>query len=147
MPCCTPPPPPCPHTFAFHPDGRLFALRDRLVIWTPANRPLTARADTFEKGVRHDGLTFAPDGRRFAVMTDPADVTRVKIAKPDASMFSLRAQHRPEGMATLQAIAHGLGVIEGESVKAQLMKLYRVKLERALVGRGVLNPAAIVRGG
>jgi hypothetical protein len=50
-------------------------------------------------------------------------------------------------MATLQAIAHGLGVIEGESVKAQLMKLYRVKLERALVGRGVLNPAAIMMGG
>lgn len=75
-----------------------------------------------------------------------ADVTRVKIAKADAATFSLRAQHRPEGMATLQAIAHGLGVIEGESVKAQLMKLYRVKLERALIGRGVLNPAAMMGG-
>ena len=28
----------------------------------------------------------------------------LKIAKPDATTYSLRAQHRPEGMATLQAL-------------------------------------------
>jgi hypothetical protein len=42
-------------------------------------------------------------------------------------------------MATLQAIAHGLGVIEGDLVKAQLMKLYQAKLERTLLGRGQLS--------
>lgn len=67
------------------------------------------------------------------------NLPRVKIAKPDAAIYSLRAQHRPEGMATLQAIAHGLGVIEGDDVKAQLMNLYRAKLERALVGRGMMR--------
>jgi hypothetical protein len=39
-------------------------------------------------------------------------------------------------MATLQAIAHGLGVIEGDLVGAQLMKLYHAKIERTLIGRG-----------
>lgn len=67
------------------------------------------------------------------------DVPRVKISTPDSSRFQLRAQHRPEGMATLQAIAHALGVIEGGLVKAQLMKLYDAKVERTLIGRGLLR--------
>jgi hypothetical protein len=44
-------------------------------------------------------------------------------------------------MATLQAIAHALGVIEGDLVKAQLMKLYHARLERMLRGRGLLRGA------
>ena len=67
------------------------------------------------------------------------DVLRVKISAPNLSKFHLRAQHRPEGMATLQAVAHALGVIEGELVKAQLMKLYHAKLVRTLIGRGLLS--------
>jgi len=67
------------------------------------------------------------------------DVPRVKISAPDISKFHLRAQHRPEGMATLQAIAHGLGVIEGDLVKAQLMKLYDLRVERTLRARGWLS--------
>ena len=67
------------------------------------------------------------------------DVPRVKIGAPDVSKFHLRAQHRPEGMATLQAIAHALGVIEGDLVKAQLMKLYDAKVERTMLGRGLLR--------
>lgn len=69
------------------------------------------------------------------------DVKRVMIRTPDISKFYLRAQHRREGMATLQAIAHGLGVIEGDSVKVQLMKLYHVKLEQTLLGRGLFGAA------
>ena len=65
------------------------------------------------------------------------DVPRVKIGTPNTSKFHLRAQHRPEGMATLQAIAHALGVIEGDLVKAQLMKLYQAKVERTLLARGL----------
>jgi hypothetical protein len=44
-------------------------------------------------------------------------------------------------MATLQAIAHAFGVIEGDLVKAQLMKLYHAKLEQTLLGRGLLSLA------
>ncbi len=66
-------------------------------------------------------------------------VQRVKIGTPNHSTFQLRAQTRPERMATLQAIAHGLGVIEGDRVRAQLMKLYQAKIERTLIGRGLLR--------
>ena len=64
------------------------------------------------------------------------DVPRVKISAPNTAKFHLRTQHKPEGMATLQAIAHALGVIEGEFVKAQLMNVYDMKVRQALLGRG-----------
>ena len=67
------------------------------------------------------------------------DLPRVKISTPNHSTFQLRAQSRPEGMATLQAIAHGLAVIEGDVVGAQLMKLYQAKIERTLRGGGILR--------
>jgi DTW domain-containing protein YfiP len=67
------------------------------------------------------------------------NIQRVKISTPDVSRFHLRAQHRPDRMATLQAIAHALGVIEGDLVKQALMNLYRVKVERTLLGRGLLS--------
>jgi DTW domain-containing protein len=71
------------------------------------------------------------------------DVPRVKISTPNNSTFQLRAQSRPEGMATLQAIAHGLGVIEGDLVGAQLMKLYHAKIERTLIARGLLRKSKV----
>jgi DTW domain-containing protein len=67
------------------------------------------------------------------------DLPRVKISAPNHSTFQLRAQSKPERMATLQAIAHGLGIIEGDTVQAQLMELYRAKIERTLKGRGILT--------
>jgi DTW domain-containing protein len=67
------------------------------------------------------------------------DLPRVKISAPNHSTFQLRAQSKPERMATLQAIAHGLGIIEGDKVQAQLMELYRAKIERTLKGRGILT--------
>ena len=65
------------------------------------------------------------------------DLPRVKISTPNNSIFQLRAQSKPERMATLQAIAYGLGIIEGDSVRAQLMKLYQAKIERTLKARGI----------
>jgi DTW domain-containing protein YfiP len=67
------------------------------------------------------------------------EIQRVKISTPHLATFQLRAQHKPERMTTLQAIAHGLGVIEGDRVEAQLMKLYHAKVERTLIGRGLLR--------
>ena len=65
------------------------------------------------------------------------DLPRVKISTPNNSFFQLRPQSKPERMATLQAIAEGLGVIEGDRVRVQLMKLYQAKIERTLKARGI----------
>jgi DTW domain-containing protein YfiP len=67
------------------------------------------------------------------------DLPKVKITAPDNFTFQLRAQSRPEGMATLQAIAYALGIIESDLVRTQLMKLYHAKIDRALRARGILR--------
>jgi len=66
-------------------------------------------------------------------------VPRVKISAANNSIFQLRAQSRPERMATLQAIAYALRIIESNLAAAQLMKLYHLKIERTLIGRGLLR--------
>ena len=71
------------------------------------------------------------------------DIPRVKISTKNPSQFHLRKEHFPEGMATLQAVAYALGVIEGPAVMETLLQLYQTKLERTLIGRGQLvNPVA-----
>lgn len=79
QPCCSMPPPPCPETFAFHPDGRLFVLRDKLTIWSFDPVRSVTPAAVLEVGVSHRGLVFSPDGRWFAVATAPADLTRSEL--------------------------------------------------------------------
>lgn len=66
------------------------------------------------------------------------DIPVVKIATPNLAQKHLRAEHLPEGMSTLQAIALALGVIEGDSAKLPLLELYEAKLQATLKGRGVL---------
>ncbi|MGZ3744471.1 MAG: tRNA-uridine aminocarboxypropyltransferase [Pseudobdellovibrionaceae bacterium] len=63
-------------------------------------------------------------------------IPRVMIKAPNRAKFHMREEHTKEGMATLEAIACALGVIEGEAVKAALMELYKVKLVATLSGRG-----------
>ncbi len=60
---------------------------------------------------------------------------RVMIKSLNTETHHLRAEHMPEGMATLQAIAYALGVIEGSAVQNELLKLYHLKLEKTLLGR------------
>ena len=61
---------------------------------------------------------------------------RVMIKNVPTDRLHLRAEHSDEGMATLQAIAFALGVIEGENVKRLLLDLYENKLNQTLRGRG-----------
>ncbi|MBK7889929.1 MAG: DTW domain-containing protein [Bdellovibrionales bacterium] len=65
-----------------------------------------------------------------------AAVPRVAITVPNTMAFHLRAESTSFGMATLQAIAHAYGIIEGDHVKDALLRLYRAKLDRTLEGRG-----------
>ncbi len=65
-----------------------------------------------------------------------AHLPRVMIRTQNSDQYRLRAETTPEGMATLQAIAHALGVIEGDEVKSALLELYRHKLHRTIESRG-----------
>ncbi len=67
-----------------------------------------------------------------------ADVPRVMIATKNQSEHHLRAETTEYGMATLQAIAEAVAVIEGAEAGAALRDLYQAKLDATLRGRGVL---------
>ncbi|MNS78555.1 DTW domain protein [compost metagenome] len=70
------------------------------------------------------------------------DVPRVKISTPNASPHHMRIENTEEGMATLQAIAQAIEIIEGPTAGGALMKLYNEKLKNTLIGRGVLPKAS-----
>jgi len=74
------------------------------------------------------------------------DLLRVKISTPNESTFQLRAQSRPEGMATLLAIAAALKVVEGDAVATELMQLYQARVARTLGARGLLSKHSEWRG-
>jgi DTW domain-containing protein YfiP len=64
------------------------------------------------------------------------DIPRVMISSPNLNEQHMRAETTESGMATLEAIATALGIIEGDEVKESLMKFYQLKLEATLSGRG-----------
>ena len=115
-------------TFLFYPCGDATELDEALVMQESTPIQLLVPDGTWRQArkihSRHLELRNLP---------------RVKISKPNNSTFQLRAQTRPERMATLQAIAQGLGIIEGDLVRAQLMKLYYAKIDRTLKARGILT--------
>ena len=115
-------------TFLFYPSGDAAELDEALVMQESTPIQLLVPDGTWRQArkihSRHLELRNLP---------------RVKISKPNNPTFQLRAQSRPERMATLQAIAQGLGIIEGDRVRAQLMKLYYAKIDRTLTARGILT--------
>ncbi|MBA2404861.1 MAG: DTW domain-containing protein [Bdellovibrionales bacterium] len=66
-------------------------------------------------------------------------IPRVKISFANTAPLHIRAETTEAGMATLEAIAHALGIIEGPEVKEVLMNFYLKKLEGTLKGRGLLK--------
>lgn len=68
--------------------------------------------------------------------TELLHVPRVMIRATNTATQHLRAESTLEGMATLQAIAEAMGVIEGAEIRSALMALYQAKLTATLVGRG-----------
>lgn len=62
-------------------------------------------------------------------------IPRVKLSVRAPENDFLRVESVPNGMATLQAIAHALRVIEGETVGDALLALYHLKLKKTLEGR------------
>jgi len=60
--------------------------------------------------------------------------------------YKLRNEHHPDGMATFEAIARSLGVLEGAEVQEKMEIIFRIMNDRVLYSRGKLK-AHEVRGG
>ncbi len=69
-----------------------------------------------------------------------SNVPRVHLHRPQeastARLGSLRVEHMQHGMATLEAIAYALEIVEGDLVGQALLNLYHAKLSATLEGRG-----------
>lgn len=86
---------------------------------------------------------FVPDGnwRQAAKVAirhpELATVPRVKLSTPfDPYAPRLRREPKEGGMATLEAIAHALAILEGQTVAEQILGIYQAKLKATLIGRG-----------
>jgi DTW domain-containing protein YfiP len=58
----------------------------------------------------------------------------------------LRTPTRPGRLATLEALAHALGVLEGPAIEAELLRVYRVMTDRTLWTNGRLAREAVTGG-
>lgn len=84
-----------------------------------------------------------PDGnwRQTAKMirrdSDMAQLPRVTLPMGNPSAYRIRTERKQEGLATIEAIARALGIIEGTEVQVALENLLAVKVSRTLASRGV----------
>jgi DTW domain-containing protein YfiP len=87
-------------------------------------------------------LLIVPDGswRQASKMPrrEPAlrDLPRVKLPPLPASALRLREETKDNGFATLVAIAHAMGVMEGAHVRDALLALHDLVAARTLAARG-----------
>lgn len=109
--------------------------------------------ESFVQSIATPICLIVPDGnwnqgsripKRYPIMRDSQHV----ILPPGApSEYRLRTEPRqPYGLATMEAVARALQVIEGEKVYQHLMHVFRTMVERALWTKGEL-PAEQVYGG
>jgi tRNA-uridine aminocarboxypropyltransferase len=68
-----------------------------------------------------------------------ADVPCVSLPPDVPTSYRLRSEFHAGRLATLEAIARALGILEGPSVRAALEELFRVMVERTLWLRGSVS--------
>ncbi|MBC7369963.1 MAG: DTW domain-containing protein [Bdellovibrionaceae bacterium] len=124
----------------------LLEPRYRPVMFYPADDALELNQDFVDADLRPI-LLIVPDGNwRQASKVhvrhkELASVPRVKISTPNLAAHHLRVEETEAGMATLEAIAKALAIIEGDVAAAPLKNLFEMKLRRTLQGRGVKLPS------
>ncbi len=65
-----------------------------------------------------------------------ASVPRVHLPSGPPSMYRLRRHPDPRFLATFEAVARALGILEGPEVQARLEHVFRTMVERTLWSRG-----------
>lgn len=73
-------------------------------------------------------------------------VTFVCLPPGAPSRYRLRTHPQPGGLATMEAIARALGILESQAVRVDMERIFRTMVDRLLWIRGLL-PAAEVFGG
>jgi DTW domain-containing protein YfiP len=74
------------------------------------------------------------------------DVPCVSLPRGESSRYELRHESHVEGLATMEAIARAMGVLEGPEIRAAIERVFRAMVERTLWSRGNLATAAVSGG-
>ncbi len=85
-------------------------------------------------------------GRRIPEL---AALPRVCIPETGATEYRLRAEHRAGGLATFEAIARALRILEadqGAAIEAAMIAVFRVMVDRTLWFRGALRDDQVTLG-
>lgn len=118
------------------------------LILIPADDAIELSTQLIESITQQTGLPvqlIVPDGnwRQASKVKDRVKeltgVIKIKLPSIEANQQVMRLESKPNGMATLEAIAYALGLIEGpiNGLKARtlLLELYQQKLKQTLRGR------------
>jgi DTW domain-containing protein YfiP len=76
-------------------------------------------------------------------------IQRVKLPEAGPTEYRLRAEPRAGGLATLEAIARALGILEGDAgpeIERAMLSVFRVMVERTLWFRGKLRDHEVSGG-
>jgi DTW domain-containing protein YfiP len=79
---------------------------------------------------------LAPDPRAIPCVSLPISEDRRRMRTPS----------RPGRLATLEAVARALGILEGPEVEAALLRVYRIMTERTLWSNGRIDTADVTGG-
>jgi DTW domain-containing protein YfiP len=74
------------------------------------------------------------------------EIARVSLPPGLPSSYRLRAASHPDGLATMEAIARALGILEGPAAQAELERVFHIMVERTLWTRGLLRDADVTGG-
>jgi DTW domain-containing protein YfiP len=74
------------------------------------------------------------------------DVPCVSLPPGEPSIYRLRAEAHATGLATIEAIARAMGILEGEHVQRALERVFRAMVERTLWSRGEVETEEVTGG-
>jgi tRNA-uridine aminocarboxypropyltransferase len=74
------------------------------------------------------------------------DAPCVMLPPGEPSRYRLRHEPRPGGLATFEAIARALEILEGGGVRAALDPIFRAMVERTLWARGAIDAGEVESG-
>lgn len=100
----------------------------------------------------HPVTLLVPDGnwrqasKVRARIPGMAQVPCVTLPQGPPSRYRLRSEPKEGGLATLEAIARALEVLEGPEVRAVLERVFAAMVERTLWSRGELAAAQVTTG-
>lgn len=114
--------------------------RPAILVYPADDAALLTPEFVAEKGPFH---LVVPDGnwRQTSKMRrrDPimAALPTVRLPPGAPSAYRVRKESKSEGLATMEAIARALGVMEGPAVEKSLMDLFLLMVGRTLKSRGI----------